>query len=127
MPLVVSLSSTLGKREVNSVQCKLTNSDAIYDYGRFEILNDSINEKTKECILVDDILGTGETTKKLISALAKRGIKVVAVYAIVADRCFEKNIVDGVDYNYVYELKTGKWVHFFWNTCVQDYFDRINS
>lgn len=114
LPLLTTVSQFLGIRHISFIQCKMTNSDTLHDYGEFSIISEYLEPGIEEFILFDDILYKGKTTNGVIKHLREKNINVKNVYTLVADEKFKNITPNGINYNSGYECKADSWVHFFW-------------
>ena len=122
LPMLVTLSHLLGIREISMIQTQMSNSDNCHDYGKFRYLNDNIDNKKRNCILLEDIVYKGVTTDGVISILKKRKKNVLCVYSLIIDSGFKDIIIKNEDINikYVYEINKDDWVYFFWEEDLKD-------
>ena len=120
LPMLVTISHLLNIRKISMIQTQMSNSDKCHDYGKFRYISDNIDNKKRNCILLEDIIYKGVTTKGVIDILKKRNKKILSVYSLVIDEGF-KNIENfNIDIKYVYEIEKDEWVYFFWETDLKE-------
>ncbi|KAI4836494.1 ribose-phosphate pyrophosphokinase [Plasmodium brasilianum] len=86
----------------------------IYEKEKFTIVGDI---KNCDCILIDDILDTGEKSKKVASLLKNAGARKIYLYAthaILSDGCIEKINESCID-----EVVTTNTIHIPSNICCE--------
>lgn len=120
LPMLVTLSHMLGIRRISMIQTQMSNSDNCHDYGEFRYISDNIDNSKKKCILLEDIIYKGTTTKGVVDILKERGKDVVGVYSLIIDKGFKKIDIPNLDIKYTYEIEEDEWVYFFWETDIRD-------
>lgn len=120
LPMLVTLSHLLGIRKVSMIQTQMSNSDKCHDYGEFRYMSDNIDNSKKKCILLEDIIYKGTTTKGILDILENRGKEVLGVYSLIIDKGFKRiNKCDHIDIMYTYEIEEDDWVYFYWETDIR--------
>lgn len=114
LPMVVTASHILDKREISMIQMKMSNSNSCHDYGEVKYLNDNLNGKFKKYIIFEDIVYKGKTTDAVIDNLKNRGIDVIAVYTLIIDEGFKELCNNEVELNYCYTILEDAWTFFLW-------------
>lgn len=113
--MLTTISHLINKREVGMIQTQMSNSDNCHDYGQFRYLNDNLTNKKSQCILLEDIIYKGTTTKGVIELLKEKNKEVVGIYSLVIDEDFKNiELSKRKDLKYVYEIAKDNWVYFFW-------------
>ena len=120
LPMLVTLSHMLGIRRISMIQTQMSNSDNCHDYGEFRYISDNIDNSKKKCILLEDIIYKGTTTKGVVDILKEREKDVVGVYSLIIDKGFKKIDIPNLDIKYTYEIEEDEWVYFFWETDIRD-------
>lgn len=118
LPMLVTLSHMLNIRNIFIVQTKMSNSDFCHDYGEVRYLSDNLTTEKKKCIVFEDIIYKGKSTKEVISILKNKNKEILNLYSLIIDENFidlynnQQNI--NININYVYEIYADDWVYFLW-------------
>ena len=88
LPLLTAVSHQTGIRNISVVQTQITNTDTPFDYGNIRLLIDGIRGEFDKFIILEDIVGTGETLKFLQQYLQEKGKSISSVFSLVIDEDF---------------------------------------
>lgn len=122
LPMLASVSHFVNHREVAVIQTKMSNSDNCHDYGEVRYLNDSISDKVKKYIVLEDIIYKGKSTNAVIDILKEKGKEVVCVYTLAIDEDFINIEIpnNDVPINYCYKVNRDDWVYFMWEQDLEE-------
>lgn len=118
LPLLTAVSHQTGIRNISVIQTQITNTDTPFDYGNIRLLIDGINDKFDKFVVLEDIIGTGETLKFLQKYLQKKGKSISSIFSLVIDEDFLNSsevlapIYGGV------KLPSKNWMIFPWERSI---------
>lgn len=118
LPLLTAVSHQTGIRNISIVQTQITNTDTPFDYGNIRLLIDGIRDEFDKFIVLEDIIGTGETLKFLLRYLQKKGKSISSIFSLVIDEDFlNSSEIDVPIYGGV-KLPSKNWVVFPWERSI---------
>ena len=116
MPLLITIAHYLDIRTISIMHIQMTNSDKVKDYGPVRFINEMLDSKVEEYIILEDIVSYGRCSNFAINRLVDYGKRITGVYSIVMNEAFESLDYDiqNIDLKYVYKINDRQWVNFFW-------------